>query len=57
MLERIEKVAAPLEAAGLYISRSDRFVIGAAQLLIDAGPEVLSYEDVRDRLEELRSKV
>lgn len=52
--DRIERVAAPLEAAGLYISKGDRFVIGAAQLLIDAGPEVLSYEDVRNRLEELR---
>ena len=51
---RIEAVVASLTSSGLRISRGDRFVIGASQLLIDAGPDVLPYEQIRDRLENIR---
>ena len=57
LLERVERLAQQLEAAALHVSRADRFVIAASQLLIDAGPEVLSYEDIRERLEALRQQV
>lgn len=51
VLKQAEALAKPLEAAGLKISRADRFVIAASQLLIQAGPEALSYEEVKKRLE------
>ncbi len=57
ILERVERVAQQLEDAGLHVSRADRFVIAASQLLIDAGPEVLSYDDIKERLEELRQRL
>jgi putative DNA methylase len=57
ILERVERVAQQLEDAGLHVSRGDRFVIAASQLLIDAGPEVLSYQDIKERLEELRQRL
>ena len=57
LFERVETVVCRLESADLRVSRGDRFVIGASQLLIDAGPEVLSYEEIRDRLETLRSQI
>lgn len=53
ILARAEILARSLEAAGLYISRVDRFVILASQLLIEVGPEALSYEKIKDRLEEI----
>jgi putative DNA methylase len=53
---RIEKSVQMLEAAGLRVSRGDRFVIGASQMLIDAGPELLSYDVMRGRLEALRAE-
>lgn len=57
LFERVETVVRRLEDADLRVSRGDRFVIGASQLLIDAGPEVLSYEEIRDRLETLRNQI
>lgn len=57
LLDRTEQLSKPLETAGLRLSRSDVFVIAASQLLIDAGPEVLSYEDIHARLEALRQRI
>ena len=57
LFERVDKVARRLVDADLRVSRGDRFVIGASQLLIDAGPELLTYEEIRDRLETLRNQI
>jgi putative DNA methylase len=57
LLDRVERSAQLLEAAGLYVSRADRFVIAASQLLIDAGAEVLSYEKIWGRLEAVRQQI
>lgn len=43
-----------LEGAGMTISSADYFVIGASQMLITASAELLSFDDIRERLEELR---
>jgi putative DNA methylase len=53
----VDRTARSLESAGLRVSRSDRFVIGASQFLIEAGHEVLSFEDARDRIEGLRQQL
>jgi putative DNA methylase len=50
LLDRVERLARTLEEAELHISHADRLVIAASQLLIDAGPEVLSFEEINDRL-------
>lgn len=57
LMERTEQQARPLEAAGMTLSSADRFVIAASQLLVDAGPEVLSYEEIRGRLEAVRQDI
>ena len=49
--ERIDELARPLELAGLHVSTSDRFVIGASQLLISAGPAVRSFAEIKSILE------
>jgi putative DNA methylase len=46
-----------LEGAGMKISSADRFVIGAAQMLIFTSGELLSFEEIRERLELLRLKL
>ena len=46
-----------LEGAGMTISSADRFVIGASQMLIIASAELLSFEDIKDRLETLRRRL
>lgn len=57
LLERVETFAVPLEAAGLQISRSDRFVIGASQLLIELGSQRLKYEEVKERLNDFKEQL
>ena len=51
IIEQTEIFAKPLELSGLQISRADRFVIAASQLLIQAGPEALTFEEMKERLE------
>jgi putative DNA methylase len=50
-------LANKLEAAGMIISSADLFVIGAAETLISASAELLSFEEIRDRLEALRANL
>lgn len=52
---RVELLAQSLEAAGLRVSRSDRFVIAASQLLIDEGPAALSYQEIKGLLEAIHA--
>jgi putative DNA methylase len=49
-----EAVCRSLEGAGMRLSINDRFVIAAAQLLIELGPEALSYAEMEMRLKTLR---
>ena len=56
-LQRAEELAAGLEASNVSVSRGDRFVIAAAQTLIDEGPTRLAYEDVLGRLSRLRAEI
>lgn len=52
-----EHLATKLAAFNISISRSDRFVIAAAQMLIDAGGESLVYEDILERLSSLHNEI
>ena len=56
IVENTQTLASRLEAAGMYVSDGDRFVIGASQLLIAAAKDGLSFEEVKGRLECLRSQ-
>ena len=56
-LDRAEELAANFEASNLSVSRGDKFVIAAAQTLIDEGPARLAYEDVLGRLARLRAEI
>jgi len=55
ILARVECLASQLEAAGLVVSRADRFVIAASQLLIDLGPAELPYQEIKAHLEQLQA--
>ncbi|MDT3680812.1 MAG: DNA methyltransferase [Burkholderiaceae bacterium] len=55
ILARVESLANLLEGSALAVSRADRFVIAASQLLIDLGPAELPYEEVKVQLEQLQS--
>jgi putative DNA methylase len=55
ILARVERLANQLEAAGLVVSRADRFVIAASQLLIDLGPAELPYQEIKVQLEQLQA--
>jgi putative DNA methylase len=46
-----------LETAQMTISSADHFVIGASQMLIAASPELLSYDEIVVRLEELKDEL
>ncbi len=56
-MERAEQLSVALEVAAVSVSRSDRFVIAAAQLLANTGRDLCSYEEMRDRLVSLRGAV
>lgn len=49
-----ENLASTLERAGMTISTADRYVIAASQTLICAAAELLSFDDIKERLENLR---
>lgn len=57
VLRHVKAQTHRLESAGMTISSSDRFVIGAAQMLIVASSELLAFNDIRDRLEGLRMRL
>jgi putative DNA methylase len=57
VLRHVRAQAQRLESAGMTISGADRFVIGAAQMLIAASGELLAFDDIRDRLEGLRLRL
>lgn len=46
-----------LEGAGMAISDADRFVIAAAQTLIEAGAQRLGFDVIRERLEAARQQL
>lgn len=50
-------LASRLEAAGMIISTTDRFVIAASQMLIAASAEALPFEGIKTRLEMLRGEL
>jgi putative DNA methylase len=57
ILKATQHLAKTLSVAGMHISNSDRFVIAASQTLIAASSEVLSFEDIKIRLEAVRSEL
>lgn len=57
VIRKTDALALKLEGAGMTISSADRFVIGASQMLIVASAELLSFEDIKDRLETLRVRL
>ena len=50
---RVDKLA----ASDIPMSRGDKFVIEAAQTLINTGREVLGYEEILGRLSDLRNEI
>jgi putative DNA methylase len=57
VIRQTDALVRKLEGAGMKISSADRFVIGAAQMLIFASGELLSFEEIRERLELLRLRL
>lgn len=57
VIRQTDALVRKLEGAGMKISSTDRFVIGAAQMLIFASGELLSFEEIRERLELLRLRL
>jgi len=56
-IHRINEIEAELTGCGMMLSRNDLFVIAAAQELINAAHEVLSYDEMADRLASLRAEL
>jgi putative DNA methylase len=54
VIRKTNTLANKLEGVGMTISSTDRFVIGAAQMLIATSAELLSFEAIKERLEVLR---
>ncbi|WP_409294039.1 DNA methyltransferase [Peribacillus sp. SCS-26] len=46
-----------LENSGMKLSRGDRFVVSAAQLLIKEGTNKLEYEEIKERLAQVRNSI
>jgi putative DNA methylase len=57
VIRQTDALVRKLEGAGMKISSADRFVISAAQTLIFASGELLSFEEIRERLELLRLRL
>lgn len=57
VIEQTIALTKKLESAGMRISSADRFVIGASQMLILAASEGLSFDEVRERLENIRHRI
>lgn len=54
IMKRTAAFSIKLAAGGLHLSRADHFVIAAGQTLIAAGHESLTFEEIEQRLEEIR---
>jgi putative DNA methylase len=54
---RTAEFAQRLKSGGLTLTAGDYFVIAAAQTLIEAGPEKLSFEEILERLEHVKKNV
>ena len=52
-----QQLCCSLEAASIDVSQSDQFVMAAAQMLVHAGQDTLSYEAIRARLDQLHHEV
>jgi putative DNA methylase len=57
VIQETDALVRKLEGAGMNISSADRFVIGAAQMLIFASGDRLSFEKIREQLELLRLRI
>jgi putative DNA methylase len=55
IVQTTQHLARKLSVAGMGISNADRFVIAASQTLISASAEMLSFEQIKARLVEVRS--
>lgn len=55
--EYAQQLADDLEATDIDVSRSDRFVMAAAQMLVHTGQDFLSYETIRSRLVHLHQEI
>jgi|GEM_PF-4675865 len=53
----VDVVSSRLQAAGLYLSRGDLFVIGAAQTLIAYAHNNLDFNEIKNNLEAIRLAV
>ena len=56
-LIQVDTTTKRLERGGMSISQADRFVIATSQLLIDMGPEMLSFDKAKDRFENLKKRL
>lgn len=56
-LQRADELAADFETSNVYLSRGDRFVIAAAQTLVDERRRVLPYDDILARLSRLQNEI
>ncbi|MBF0516754.1 MAG: hypothetical protein HQK97_06495 [Nitrospirae bacterium] len=57
VLSKTSELVRKLQGAGMGISSADRFVIGASQMLITTSAQLLSFENIRQRLEALRLRL
>ena len=56
-MQRADALASRFDASNVPVSRGDRFVIAAAQVLVDEGGRGRRYEDILDRLSLLHAQV
>ncbi len=57
LMDRADQLFAALKVAAGSVSRGDRFVIATAQLLTNAGRDLLDYDEILDQLVSLRGEV
>ncbi len=53
-IHRTNALARRLKDGGLTVSKADRFVIAASQMLIDLGPQALRFDEIKKRLEGMK---
>jgi putative DNA methylase len=57
VISRALDLANKLSSAGMDVSSSDRFVIAASQTLICSSAEQMSFDQIKDRLENVRQRL
>jgi putative DNA methylase len=57
VIKQTDFLVKKLESAGMKISMTDRFVIGASQMLILASSEMLSFDQIKNRLDNLQPRM